>query len=48
MKLRWHFARYGRRSWAVYQGRKLLCVTVYKRGAKAVVQLLCSPTGGAR
>jgi hypothetical protein len=30
--------RYGRRFWAVYEDGKLLCVTVYKKGAVAVVR----------
>lgn len=28
--------RYGRRFWAVYEKGRLLCVTVYKKGANAV------------
>jgi len=27
---------YGNRFWAVYDGAELICVCVYKRGAKAV------------
>jgi hypothetical protein len=36
MELR--FERYSRRFWAVYEGDELLCVTVYKKGALAVIQ----------
>lgn len=28
--------KYGNRNWAVYEKGELLCVTVYKKGAKAV------------
>jgi hypothetical protein len=33
-------ARYGRRFWAVYEDDALLCVTVYKKGARAVIERL--------
>lgn len=29
-------ARYGARNWAVYVGEELLCVTVYRKGARSV------------
>ena len=32
--------KYGNRFWAVYRDGELLCVTVYKRGAEAVRDLL--------
>lgn len=32
--------RYGQRNWAVYVAGELLCVTVYKKGARAVVRKL--------
>jgi hypothetical protein len=35
MELR--YQRYKRRFWAVYEGDDLLCVTVYQKGARAVV-----------
>jgi hypothetical protein len=35
MELR--FERYKRRFWAVYEGDDLLCVTVYQKGARAVI-----------
>ena len=31
---------YGNRFWAVYDGAELICVCVYKRGAKAVLSRL--------
>lgn len=31
-------ARYSRRFWAVYEDDGLLCVTVYKKGARAVIE----------
>jgi hypothetical protein len=34
--------RYGSRYWAVYLNGELLAVTVYKKGALAVQQALCS------
>jgi len=37
-------AKYGNRHWAVYQGDKLICVTVYKRGAADVAKQLTPPT----
>ena len=37
-------AKYGNRHWAVYQGDRLICVTVYKRGALEVAQRLSPPT----
>jgi len=37
-------AKYGDRHWAVYQGDKLICVTVYKRGALEVAKQLTPPT----
>lgn len=30
-------ARYSRRFWAVYEDDQLLCVTLYKKGARAVI-----------
>jgi len=36
-------AKYGQRFWAVYQGDKLICVTVYKRGALDVAHRLTPP-----
>jgi hypothetical protein len=35
MQLR--LVRYGRKFWAVYENDALLCVTVYKKGARAVI-----------
>lgn len=32
--------RYGTRNWAVYEGGELLAVTVYKKGAQAIVERL--------
>jgi hypothetical protein len=32
------FARYGRRFWVVYEDEALLCVTVYRKGARAVIE----------
>jgi hypothetical protein len=32
------FGRYGRRFWGVYEDDELLCVTVYKKGALAVIR----------
>lgn len=32
--------RYGRRFWAVWAGPDLVCVTVYRKGARSVVALL--------
>lgn len=32
--------RYGERTWAVYFGGELLCVTAYLRGARAVQALI--------
>lgn len=29
--------RHGRRNWAVYEDGALLCVTLYKKGARAVI-----------
>jgi hypothetical protein len=38
-----HIRRYRRRFWAVYDGNgDLVCVTVYKRGAREVVRRLTS------
>jgi len=36
MELR--FERYKRRFWAVYEGDDLLCVTLYQKGARAVIE----------
>ena len=36
MELR--YQRYKRRFWAVYEGDDLLCVTVYQKGARAVIK----------
>jgi hypothetical protein len=35
---------YGARYWAVYEGDVLICVTVYKRGAKSVIERLTRPS----
>jgi hypothetical protein len=36
-----HITRYrNTRFWAVWEGRQLLCVTVYKQGALAIMQRL--------
>ena len=36
--------RYGRtRLWALYDGDELVCVTVYKKGARAVLRRLAAP-----
>lgn len=35
---------YGNRFWAVYDGDKLVCVTVYKKGAQEVMRRLVTPT----
>ena len=40
------FRRYGK-YWAVYDADELLCLTVYKKGAKAVIERLARK-GGAR
>lgn len=32
--------KYGSRNWAVYENQTLLCVTVYKKGANAVKDLI--------
>jgi hypothetical protein len=32
--------KYGSRNWALYEGDTLLCVTVYKKGAKAIKDLI--------
>lgn len=32
--------RYGTKHWAVYEGGELLAVTVYKKGAEAIVERL--------
>ena len=37
---RYRFEKYGHRSWAVYDGDELIAVTVYKKGAKTVVDRL--------
>lgn len=36
--------RYGSRYWAVYEGETLLCVTVYKKGARSVIERLTRPS----
>lgn len=33
-------SKYGTRNWAVYWNGELLCVTLYKRGAKAVADAM--------
>ena len=33
---RFNITRYGNRFWAVYDGEDLICVTVYRRGAREV------------
>jgi hypothetical protein len=40
------FERYGQRFWAVYDGAELICVTVYKRGAVAVIGRIEKTTDG--
>lgn len=40
MKLLIEVRRYGKRNWAVYEGGELLAVTVYKKGAMAIVERL--------
>lgn len=35
-----HITKYGNRNWAVWIGGELLAVTVYKKGARAIVTLL--------
>ena len=37
--------RYGTRNWAVYEGGELLAVTVYKKGALAIVERLAMLLG---
>jgi hypothetical protein len=37
---RLQITRYGRRNWAVYFDGELLAVTLYRKGAAAVVDLL--------
>jgi hypothetical protein len=37
--------RYGRRYWAVYEDGLLLCVTVYKKGARAVIARIVEGAG---
>jgi hypothetical protein len=37
--------RYGRRFWAVYENDGLLCVTVYRKGARAVVERIAGERG---
>lgn len=32
--------KYGTRNWAVYMGGELVCVTVYKKGARRVAELV--------
>jgi len=34
------YRRYGRRQWAVYCGEELVCVVVYRKGARAVIEWL--------
>jgi hypothetical protein len=41
------YSRYGRRYWAVYESGDLLCVTVYRKGALAVIERV-SRKGGRR
>ena len=38
--MRIRIERYGNRFWAVYNEQKLVCVTVYLKGAKEVARLL--------
>ena len=39
---------YGPRHWAVYMGDRLICVTVYKKGAVAVVEEFLTLHGWSR
>lgn len=32
-----------RRYWALYEGETLICLTVYRRGARSVLERLCAP-----
>jgi hypothetical protein len=34
------YRRYGRRQWAVYCGEELICVVMYRKGARAVIEWL--------
>jgi hypothetical protein len=38
---------YGSRFWAVYEGETLVCVTVYKKGARSVIERLVRPMARA-
>ena len=40
MHMELQITKYGSRNWAVWVGGELLAVTVYKKGAKAIVALL--------
>jgi hypothetical protein len=37
-----------RRYWAVYEGDTLLCLTVYKKGARSVIERLRELSGSVR
>jgi len=37
--------RYGRRHWAIYEDGLLLCVTVYRKGARAVIARIIEGAG---
>ncbi len=37
---RFNITRYGNRFWALYDGEDLICVTVYRRGAREVKRLI--------
>jgi hypothetical protein len=39
------YAKY-KRYWAVYESEELLCVTVYKKGARAVIDRIRDATPG--
>ena len=41
-------SKYGNRNWAVYVNGELLAVTVYKKGANAIVSFLHRVMGGVQ
>ncbi len=43
-----HVERYGRRFWAVWDGPMLVCVTVYLKGARSVIDLVTALRSEAR
>jgi hypothetical protein len=38
--MRFHVTKYSHRTWAVWEGETLVCVTVYRRGAREVARRL--------